>query len=188
MQSIGTRTIVLQIILLLVTLAIMDAALYFLLPHTMARNLIGYRSRQLPETLGSQILGRAKYPHDYFVPHQERGFDIGAGRSGFHYVEHFSYPVWANSFGCFDREWTPPDTNYVYFAGDSFTWGYAPYDDRFVNVFERLSGIPSLKCGVSHTGQLHQFSKFKEITAAIGLWRVNLGRTAHCLARTAPES
>ena len=76
--------------------------------------------------------------------------------------------MYAAALGCFDVEWSPPPTDYYYFAGDSMTWGYAPYETKFATVFETLTGIDSVKCGVTHTGTIHQFAKFREVTAKIG--------------------
>lgn len=78
-----------------------------------------------------------------------------------------TYPIWSNSIGCFDKEHTRYDP-YVYFAGDSFTWRYAPFDQKFGTLIEKMTGVRILKCGVSHTGQRHQYQKFIEIVEQIG--------------------
>src|SRR5262249_55430278 len=58
---------------------------------------------------------------------------------------------------------------YVYFAGDSFTWGYAAYSSKFATVWEELTGVLAAQCGVTHTGQRHQFDKFTRVVRAIGV-------------------
>jgi len=82
-------------------------------------------------------------------------------------VDRVTYPIWSNSIGCFDKEHTRYDP-YIYFAGDSFTWGYAPFEEQFGTLVEKMTGVRILKCGVSHTGQCHQYHKFIEIVEQIG--------------------
>jgi hypothetical protein len=115
-----------------------------------------------------QVGGRASYPKDYFKAHPTRGFDIREGALGTHRVREETYTVWSNRFGCFDQEWQEIPRGYFYFAGDSFTWGYSPFEGTFPTLFQAKTAIPSLKCGVSHTGTLHQFEKFKDILAQVG--------------------
>lgn len=165
------RFLLVQLVLCAAVILIIDITCYLYLGETFTRHFGGYR-RNFQESLlsYSSIGGRAGYPRNYFIPHPDRGFDIGPNRHGTHVItdEAFSYPVWSNSFGCFDKEWDVVPSGYFYFAGDSFTWGYAPYETKFATVFERLTGVSSLKCGVTHTGQAHQFSKFLDITAKVG--------------------
>jgi hypothetical protein len=157
------KAVAVQLTLLVSTLAMMDIALYIFLPDEIARNLPGYRKERSSQNRDRPLLGQG-----YYISHLTRGFDIGPGRSGMHEVEDIRYPVWSNSMGCFDREWSIVPAQYYYFAGDSFTWGHNRYENKFATIFEHLSGVPSLKCGVGHTGQLHQFSKFKEVVSSIG--------------------
>jgi hypothetical protein len=151
-------------VIVAVTILLLDLGAYLALPSRFAMHLPGYRVPFHDLLTG----GQGKYPRDYFVAHPERGFDIGADRRGTHYVEGLTYPIWSNALGCFDKEWARLPADYYYFAGDSMTWGYAPYETKFATVFEARTGIPSLKCGVTHTGQLHQFAKFLEVTSRIG--------------------
>ncbi len=149
----------------LLALFVLDVAAYALLPTRFARRLIGYRVPFHDVLTG----GQGKYPQDYFVRHPERGFDIGPYRSGTHWVEGLTYPIWSNRWGCFDQAWERPPKDYYYFAGDSMTWGYSPYEDKFATVFQARTGIDSVKCGVTHTGTRQQFAKFLDVTAEIGV-------------------
>src|SRR6266478_4953026 len=63
----------------------------------------------------------------------------------------------------------PFSKDYVYLTGDSYTWGYAPFHKKFGTVIENLTGIQILKCGITHTGQQHQYDKFVEIVEQIGI-------------------
>lgn len=59
-------------------------------------------------------------------------------------------------------------TEYIYLAGDSTTWGYAAFEKKFGSLLEDRVGMPILKCGVAHSGQLHQLSKMKEVVEKVG--------------------
>ncbi|MCI0432502.1 MAG: hypothetical protein L0271_02470 [Gemmatimonadetes bacterium] len=155
------RTAGLQALLALATLAALDLAAYALLPENLARYYVGYRK---PGSPGDRTVELRNYYH----AHPERGHDIALDQSTWHSAQDLRYPVWSNRFGCFDHDWPAVPANYVYFAGDSFTWGFSPFDDKFTTVFEQESGRASLKCGVIGTGQRHQFSKFLEVTKQIG--------------------
>jgi len=149
-----------QLALVVGTLIVIDVACYFFLPNSVVAGFTDYRVKPIRHpTIG----GRGYYPRYYFVAHPTRGMDIGPNRRGMHQVDDLNYPVWSNRFGCFDHDWPTVPEGYVYFAGDSFTWGYTPYEEKFATLFEAKTGLPTLKCGVTHTGQAHQFDKFREI-------------------------
>jgi hypothetical protein len=150
-----------------VTLLALDAACYLLLPNRIARKFDGYRV--VPDSAKDAVRGGAGYPRGYFTSHTSRGFDIKPGARGNHSVDGVTYSIWSNSLGCFDHEWQPVPVGYYYFAGDSSTWGYTPYEQKFATLFEKRTGIPSLKCGVPHTGELHEFDKFKDIVRRVGV-------------------
>ena len=134
-----------------------DVAMFSFLPSHYVARFTQYRGTPSPD-----VAGRGKYPNGYFVEHEERGFDIGKGERSSHWVEGVTYPIWSNSFGCFDNE--PAEyAQYIYFAGDSFTWGYSPFERKFGTVIESITDISIFKCGVTHTGQRHQFEKFIEV-------------------------
>lgn len=156
------KTLLVNASILLVTLIFIDLASYMLLPIEINRTFDDYRT----PTRGA-IGGRGDYPKGYFASHPTRGFDIRPGARAEHSVDGVTYPIWSNSLGCFDREWGRIPANYYYFAGDSSTWGYTPFEEKFATIFEERSGITSLKCGVTHTGQRHQFEKLLEIIQII---------------------
>jgi hypothetical protein len=161
----------LQVGLLLATLVTTDIAAYYLMPDAIAANFPTYREGYyVPE-----FMGRG-YPKGYYVSNPERGFDIKQTELPATDLVHdlddvgLVYNIWANRYGCFDTPHEEPKPGYYYFAGDSITWGYAPFDSKFGTVFEVERGIETFKCGVTHTGQLHQFSKFKEVARNVGFW------------------
>jgi hypothetical protein len=156
----------LYISILTVTLIVFDVASYWFLPNRLAASFKGYRERT-GQTRPDVVGGDGSDEHAYFISHPTRGFDIKPGARGTQRVDGSRYPIWGNSLGCFDHEWNPVPHHYFYFAGDSSTWAFTPYSEKFGTLFERRTGIPSLKCGVTHTGQLHQFGKFKDIVTVI---------------------
>jgi hypothetical protein len=156
------RSIFQQLLLLLVSVLLIDIACYWLLPHRVAAKFFDYRMAR------SVIGAPSGYRPGYLELHSERGHDIGPGLRSTHAIAEISYDIWSNKLGCFDREWDRVPEGYVYFAGDSFTWGYARFEDKFPTLFEKATGRPSLKCGVTNTGTRHQFEKFKEIINRVG--------------------
>ncbi len=151
-----------RILATIVTLVVIDVAAYFWLPRSLGVMLDGYRSgaEHAPPALGGAARG-------YRVNHSSRGFDLAPNKRAVQAVDGNLFDIWTNSLGCFDREWSEPMPSYVYFAGDSFTWGHAEFDSKFPTKFEALTGIPSVKCGVGNTGQIHQFEKFREIVQGL---------------------
>ena len=106
---------------------------------------------------------------DYYQNHSERGFDIIANNTIVTDVlprEIGEYEIWGNNYGCFDKDWDTDISNkedIIYLAGDSFTWGYVPFENKFSTILDQTLNSDVIACGVSHTGQRHQFSKFLEI-------------------------
>ena len=155
-----------NISVLILLLAILDILAYFFLPNRFIETFPYYRAEQNPDrsrlAFSPLIAVRASLPKDYFIPHDSRGFDNGADKQGEHWVDGLQYPVWTNNLGCFDQQYDGNE-EYIYFAGDSFAWGYTPYADNVGTLLEARSGTRILKCGVVHTGQRHQFEKMREI-------------------------
>lgn len=153
---------------IVITLAVFDIAAYLLLPPSLAKTFGDYRVSSEQRSVPWQI--SRGYPRYYFVADPELGFDIAPNAKGFHSGEDYHYEVFSNAAGCFDQN--PPNlyatSDYYYFAGDSFTWGYSPYEKKFATIFEKLSGVPSAKCGVTHTGTLHQYGKFRRFAPLVG--------------------
>jgi len=163
-SRIRARIALQQVVLLVATLVLIDIASWFLLPDWIALRLDGYKA-------GLGLGGIDGYPKDYFVANPTRGFDIRPSAEGIHRLnlEDAKYPIWSNRLGCFDQEWQEVPHGYFYFAGDSYTWGgYASFENSFPTLFQRITAIPSIKCGVVHTGTLHEFEKFQELLNKIG--------------------
>lgn len=107
------------------------------------------------------------YPIGYFSHDNSLGFDITPSfrtQTSIKPIGYKTYAVWGNTYGCFDDEWaTDSLKGSIYLADDSFTWGYARYDKKFGTILERLLDTKVYACGVTHTGQVHQFNKFMRL-------------------------
>ena len=156
------RIICLNIAVTIVLVVVSDVAAYFLVPKHLVAQFESYRFAPPPG-----VGGRLTYPKEYFVPHAKRGFDIGPNKIAQHWIDGETYPIWSNALGCFDQEQdgTKP---YVYLAGDSFAWGYVPFDKTIGSLIERKTGNTVFKCGVTHTGQRHQYDKMVEVIEKVG--------------------
>lgn len=143
-----------------------DLAAYFLFPDVVREIEPKYASE-----VGAEILSQA-HVEPYYQASPTRGFDIapGARSLDWHPPDVAPYPIWGNSLGCFDDE-PPADTAPdIYLAGDSFTWGFSPYEKKFGTIMERETGRLVYACGVWNTGQWHQFDKFLEIAGSFPGW------------------
>lgn len=156
------RILIINSLIALFLIVVFDVTMLIFLSSQYTHNFTDYR-RKLPPIVG----GQGNIGKNYFIKNESRGFDIGRNKNSHHWVDGITYPIWSNSLGCFDNEHAAYD-KYIYFAGDSFTWGYTPFDMKFGTIIERVTGTQILKCGVTHTGQIHQFSKFVELVANIG--------------------
>ena len=114
-------------------------------------------------------IGRG-YPKGYFSAHKERGFDIEKNSPPRikSLPKAAPYLVYGNNIGCFDETPISKKRYYVYLAGDSFTWGYTRIEKKFGTLLENKLQRPVAACGVTNTGQMHQFSKFKDISQQLG--------------------
>ncbi len=111
------------------------------------------------------------YPKNYYIKHPERGFDIAPNSKPVLAAlpdEIAPYPVWGNNIGCFDKNISNQSKYSIYLGGDSITWGYSPLEKKFGTILENQLGVDVASCGVSHTGQIHQFQKFKEVSQKLG--------------------
>ncbi len=151
------KVAVVNVMLVIASVVLFDLATYLFLPH---RYDVAFNDYRHPPILGDP--GMVVWTKHYYAADESKGFDIGPNRISQRWIDGVLYPIWSNSIGCFDREHSTY-ASYVYFAGDSFTWGYAPYESKFGTLIERVTGTEILKAGVEHTGQRHQFAKFLEI-------------------------
>lgn len=104
----------------------------------------------------------------YYEKSPEMGFDINPkydrGMFKFTGGEH---EVFSNAYGCFDRD-DPVSNDYILLVGDSFTWGYTPFEKKWGTEIERRLKRRVLKCGVEGTGTHYQTLKAKKIVRLTG--------------------
>ncbi len=60
--------------------------------------------------------------------------------------------------GCFDDPYNG-QTPYIYLTGDSFTWGWAPLQDKWGKEAQQLTGTRVLTCGVDGYGTRQELIK-----------------------------
>ena len=152
---------------LIITVALLEACSSVLLKDRIQRVFSEYL------TTSTYNFGRRSYPRWHFSKNKKRGFDIKKDSSpviSSQPREIEPYFVFGNNIGCFDEIPISSQKYHVYLAGDSFTWGYAPLNKKFGTLLEDKLQKPVAACGVSHTGQIHQFSKFSDITNQLGYY------------------
>jgi hypothetical protein len=111
-------------------------------------------------------------PTGYFQPQPERGYDITPSwpATRQHAADGSTYRLWSNELGCFDR---PADRQelargYVLLVGDSFTFGYMPWERTWGSQMQNRLGLRILQCGVPGYGTKQEFSKAKGTVRRLG--------------------
>ena len=160
--TVRVKRLLLFLLLCGIGVFVFDVGVYLLAPRAVTAVLPGYKKPIVPGSYARA--GNAFYPQNYFVSDAETGFDIGSNRRAEHFLPEFgSYPVWSNEIGCFDER-IAANTDIsasIYIAGDSMTWGYAPYEAKFGTLLKERTDARVLSCGITHSGQRHQFVKFR---------------------------
>ncbi len=89
---------------------------------------------------------------NYLQADPAKGFDIVENAPpSIADVDGLSYSIWSNELGCFDRPYAQEkDTSLL--VGDSFTFAFAPYENKWGTRTEELLGQRILKCGVGGYG------------------------------------
>jgi hypothetical protein len=117
---------------------------------------------------------RSPYPPSYFVRTNANGYDITERfrEAEFKLVDYFRlhkqhFKVWSNELGCFDE---PLESGHgtVFLVGDSFTWGYVPFEAAWGTLVERETGIRVAKCGVTAYGTILERMKVERLARRIG--------------------
>ena len=135
--------IILIIVSIVLTLVLIDIVLYF-------------------SPLKATIY-RLNYPQYYFVKDSELSYDIAKNfATSTHFFKDDAFPIWSNNLGCFDRDFTG-ETPYIYLAGDSLTWSFAPFEDTWGRRIETLLAERVVKCGVVGYGTKQELVKAKRI-------------------------
>lgn len=98
-------------------------------------------------------------PRNYWVNHTETGYDIGKNipKDSHHFFD-AEVDVWSNELGCFDTPYTNSEPT-IYLTGDSFTWGFGDFADKWGTVIQNTIGMRVLKCGVGGFGTKQELIK-----------------------------
>lgn len=106
-------------------------------------------------------------PQYYYTASRDTGYDISNNAAtSTHRFSDASYPLWSNNVGCFDYPYNN-EQPYIYLAGDSFTWGFTPFDDKWGTVLEAHIGQRVVKCGVPGSGTKQQYIKAQNILSTL---------------------
>ena len=157
------------LIVLVVTLITVDLITYLVSPIQGISFIPAYKKNRFQEKLNAAV---HYFPRGYNVADPIMGFDIqkNVAPVTFNMVDG-SFPIFSNDIGCFDHHTLAEiksAKSYDYFAGDSFAWGYGNYEQNIPSTYEKLSGRFTVKCGIIHSGQKHQFEKFQRTVKLIG--------------------
>lgn len=162
----------------LIALVMFDLGAYILIPNEGFPIFPAYKNWSTRSKLNEAI---RVYPRNYHVADSQMGFDIAPNQPATNFVmPDRTVSIFSNDLGCMDRHTLAEikqAPSYEYITGDSFTWGYAEYDSKYPTMYEAQTGKIVAKCGVTHSGQAHQFDKFQQVVKRIGYYpkRVIIG-------------
>jgi hypothetical protein len=93
------------------------------------------------------------YHRYYFKADKELGFDIDANRPPVltRQADGYTYHIWSNEIGCFDEPLGRPGDS-ILLLGDSFTWDFTRFEDKWGTLLQKHLGMRVLRCGVSGFG------------------------------------
>lgn len=156
-------------IVLVITLITVDLITYLVTPNQGIGFIPAYKKNRFKEKLSAAV---HYFPRGYNVADPIMGFDIQKHVAPVTFnMADGSFPIFSNDIGCFDHhtlDEIKEAKTYDYFAGDSFAWGYGNYEKNIPSTYEKLSGRYTVKCGIIHSGQRHQFEKFQRTVKLIG--------------------
>jgi hypothetical protein len=153
----------------IVTIVLIDLIAYLASPTQGIIFIPDYKKNRFQENLNKAI---HYFPRGYNVADPVMGFDIAKSVAPVAFnMADGSFSIFSNDIGCFDHHnlaEIKAAKSYDYFAGDSFAWGYGNYVQNIPSTYEKMSGRFTVKCGIIHSGQRHQFEKFQRIIKLIG--------------------
>jgi hypothetical protein len=166
-KIIGNALLVIAIII--TTFIALDLIAYISSPSQGIAFVPAYKKNRFQEKLNAAV---HYFPRGYNVADPVTGFDIQKNIAPVAFnMADGSFPIFSNDIGCFDHHTLAEikaAKSYDYFAGDSFAWGYGNYEQNIPSTYEKISGRFTVKCGIIHSGQKHQFEKFQRTEKLIG--------------------
>ena len=104
----------------------------------------------------------------YQVADPVLGYDLAKNYPPYHYTtDYTSLTAWSNNIGCFDDDYRGQDYS-ILMVGDSFTWGFAPFGERWSDVLASSTGQTVLKCGVGGYGTIEENYKAQKVIKETG--------------------
>lgn len=109
-------------------------------------------------------------PRGYYAPHAESGYVVSDSYPTFTQTfEGVKIDYWSNEIGCFDKPLEGTSTEpLALLVGDSFTWGFSPYEAKWGTVVEDTLGDRVLKCGVNGYGTSQELNRARDIIERTG--------------------
>lgn len=163
------KSSIVVLIFAIVTLVLIDLIAYLASPTQGIIFIPEYKKNRFQENLNKAV---HYFPRGYNVADPVMGFDIAKSVAPVAFnMADGSFSIFSNDIGCFDHHnlaEIKAAKSYDYFAGDSFAWGYGNYVQNIPSTYEKMSGRFTVKCGIIHSGQRHQFEKFQRIIKLIG--------------------
>ena len=163
------KSIVIFIIFLVLSVFLVDALTHLISPRNGISLIPLYKKNRFQENLSKAV---HYFPRDYNITDPVMGFDIAKNVTPVVFnMADGSFPIFSNDIGCFDHHTLAEiksTKSYDYFTGDSFAWGYGNYEQNIPSTYEKQSARFTVKCGIIHSGQRHQFEKFQRTIALIG--------------------
>ena len=164
-----TKSSLVIFIVLVITLLTVDFIAYLASPNQGISFIPAYKKNRFQEKLNAAV---HYFPRGYNVADPIMGFDIEKNVAPVTFnMADGSFPIFSNDVGCFDHHnlaEIKAVKTYDYFAGDSFAWGHGNYEQNIPSTYEKLSERFTVKCGIIHSGQKHQFEKFQRTVKLIG--------------------
>jgi hypothetical protein len=115
------------------------------------------------------LLQRDRYIRYYYRVDAAKGFDIrpNVGKIETSVDDHsVAYDIWSNELGCFDEPYHG-EKDVMLLVGDSFAHSFAPFEDKWGTLIEKLLHYRVLKCGVNGYGTRQELLKARQIIGLI---------------------
>jgi hypothetical protein len=112
---------------------------------------------------------QVQFAHEYYIYDADLGYDIKENVPEILFIgAGFKQKKWSNELGCFDYLYRG-EKDYVLLTGDSFAWGYAPFEETCGRLIEKYLGYRVLKCGVPGYGTMQERIKAGKIMEKVGV-------------------
>ncbi len=108
-------------------------------------------------------------PQDYIRSKPGSDFDIVPEyATSTVYLPDRSQAIWSNEYACFDMPFISGTSPYIYVTGDSFAWGFAPFESKWGTLLEQYLAMRVAKCGILGYGTNQELQKASENIEQMG--------------------